>query len=55
MITHLSKLTVGLKPAAFNKFNLYRSLSTTKLFINGEFKESKTNDWIDLHNPVRYS
>lgn len=24
----------------------------TKLFLNGEFVESKTTDWIDLHNPV---
>ncbi|KAI1290454.1 putative methylmalonate-semialdehyde dehydrogenase [acylating], mitochondrial [Halotydeus destructor] len=29
-----------------------RNVSTTKLFINGEFVESKTNDWIDLHNPA---
>ena len=26
---------------------------TTKLFIDGKFVESKTNKWIDLHNPVR--
>lgn len=25
---------------------------TTKLFINGEFQESKTTDWIDLKNPA---
>ena len=25
---------------------------TTKLFINGKFVESKTNQWIDVHNPV---
>ena len=25
---------------------------TTKLFINNEFVESKTNKWIDVHNPV---
>lgn len=24
----------------------------TKLFINGQFVESKTTEWIDLHNPV---
>ncbi|XP_055390602.1 probable methylmalonate-semialdehyde dehydrogenase [acylating], mitochondrial [Condylostylus longicornis] len=26
--------------------------STTKLFIDGKFIESKTSDWIDLHNPA---
>lgn len=25
---------------------------TTKLFINGQFVESKTDRWIDIHNPV---
>jgi len=32
-----------------------RSMSavpTTKLFINGKFVESKTKDWIDVHNPA---
>lgn len=32
-----------------------RSMSAvpnTKLFINGKFVESKTTDWIDLHNPA---
>ena len=28
------------------------SQATTKLFLNNEFVESKTNDWIPLHNPV---
>ena len=23
------------------------------MFINGKFVESKTDTWIDLHNPVR--
>ena len=27
---------------------------TTKMFINGQFVESKTDKWIDLHNPVSY-
>lgn len=26
--------------------------ATTKLFINGKFVESKTNEWIDVHNPA---
>lgn len=53
MITKLSKLaTSGLKPSSFNRLNILRSVSTTKLFINGEFRESKTTDWIDIHNPV---
>lgn len=25
---------------------------TTKLFIDGQFIESKTSDWVDLHNPA---
>lgn len=25
---------------------------TTKLFINGEFVESDTNEWLDVHNPA---
>ena len=55
MITKLSKLaTSHLKPPA-SQFNLYRSVSTTKLFINGEFRESKTTNWIDIHNPVSVS
>lgn len=36
--------------------SLYRSYSnvapTTKLFINGNFQDSKTKEWIDLHNPA---
>jgi len=28
------------------------SVPTTKLFINGQFVESKTTEWIDLHNPA---
>lgn len=28
---------------------------TTKMFINGQFVESKTNKWIDLHDPVSSS
>lgn len=28
---------------------------TTKLFINGQFIESKASQWIDVHNPVKIS
>lgn len=28
------------------------SASTTKIFIDGKFVESKTTDWIDLHDPA---
>ncbi|VDI40046.1 Hypothetical predicted protein [Mytilus galloprovincialis] len=33
---------------------LYGSVSpaTTKLFIDGKFVESKTDKWIDVHNPA---
>jgi len=27
---------------------------TTKLFLDGKFVESKTNEWIDLYNPVSF-
>lgn len=26
--------------------------ATTKLFLDGQFVESKAKNWIDLHNPV---
>lgn len=29
-----------------------RQASTTKLYIDGKFVESKATDWIDLHNPA---
>ncbi|KAG9510918.1 Methylmalonate-semialdehyde dehydrogenase [acylating], mitochondrial, partial [Fragariocoptes setiger] len=28
------------------------TIPTTKLFIDGQFVESKTNDWIEIHNPA---
>lgn len=28
------------------------SIPTTKLFINGEFVESNTKEWLDVHNPA---
>ncbi|XP_031684832.1 methylmalonate-semialdehyde/malonate-semialdehyde dehydrogenase [acylating], mitochondrial isoform X2 [Oncorhynchus kisutch] len=28
------------------------SVPTTKLFINGKFVESKTSEWLDIHNPA---
>lgn len=30
------------------------SIPRTKLFINGEFIDSKTNKWIELRNPVSW-
>jgi len=30
----------------------YANEPTTKLFINNEFVESKSNEWIDVHNPA---
>ncbi|XP_067939225.1 probable methylmalonate-semialdehyde/malonate-semialdehyde dehydrogenase [acylating], mitochondrial [Watersipora subatra] len=29
-----------------------RTVTTTKLFLDGKFVESKTNEWVDLHNPA---
>lgn len=31
------------------------SQPTTKLFIDGKFVESKTSEWLDIHNPVSFS
>ncbi|XP_016399527.1 methylmalonate-semialdehyde dehydrogenase [acylating], mitochondrial-like [Sinocyclocheilus rhinocerous] len=30
----------------------YSSVSTTKLFIDGKFVESKSPEWLDIHNPA---
>lgn len=30
----------------------FSSQPTTKLFIDGKFIESKTSEWLDIHNPV---
>jgi len=30
----------------------YSSAATTKMFIDGKFVESKTSEWIDLHDPA---
>lgn len=34
-------------------FAAQASIPRTKLFINGEFIDSKTDKWIELRNPVR--
>jgi len=34
------------------KFYSAAAVPNTKLFINGRFVESKTSEWIDLHNPA---
>ena len=34
------------------RFQSSASIPTTKLFINGQFVESKTKSWVDLHNPA---
>jgi malonate-semialdehyde dehydrogenase (acetylating)/methylmalonate-semialdehyde dehydrogenase len=34
------------------RFYSAAAVPTTKLFINGKFVESKTSEWIDLHNPA---
>ncbi|KAH9400838.1 Methylmalonate-semialdehyde dehydrogenase [acylating] mitochondrial [Tyrophagus putrescentiae] len=38
--------------AASSSSRLLSSVPNTKLFINGQFVESKTTEWIDLHNPA---
>lgn len=41
-------------PFSFNVNRLYTSstASTTKLFLDGKFVESKATKWIDVHNPA---
>ncbi|KAH0620509.1 hypothetical protein JD844_021038 [Phrynosoma platyrhinos] len=41
------KVTLSWHSASFSS-----SVPTTKLFINGKFVESKSNEWIDIHNPA---
>ena len=43
-----------LRAVPLSSFRFIRTFSagTTKLFINGEFVESHTNKWIDVHNPA---
>ena len=38
--------------ALFSLRRGYATAPTTKMFLDGKFVESKTNDWIDLHNPA---
>lgn len=40
------------KPSSTLLHQLARHINTTKLYIDGKPVESKTNDWIDLHNPA---
>ncbi|XP_076803630.1 methylmalonate-semialdehyde/malonate-semialdehyde dehydrogenase [acylating], mitochondrial-like [Clavelina lepadiformis] len=37
---------------AFHNIHRNATTATTKLFIDGKFIESKTDKWIDLHNPA---
>lgn len=53
----LSRLLASSKKAAplaslLKKYYSNGSVPTTKLFINGQFVESQTDKWIDIHNPV---
>uniref|UniRef100_T1GGH5 Probable methylmalonate-semialdehyde/malonate-semialdehyde dehydrogenase [acylating], mitochondrial n=1 Tax=Megaselia scalaris TaxID=36166 RepID=T1GGH5_MEGSC len=34
------------------RFRKFSTAPTTKLFIDGKFVESKTTEWIDVHNPA---
>ncbi|CAG2100389.1 unnamed protein product, partial [Medioppia subpectinata] len=50
----LSKLALNSSVSSKVQYLRYFSsnVRTTKLFINGQFVESKTNEWIDLKNPA---
>lgn len=41
-----------LQPLTKTLRNYSNVAPTTKLFIDGQFVESKTSDWVDLHNPA---
>ncbi|XP_054153717.1 probable methylmalonate-semialdehyde dehydrogenase [acylating], mitochondrial [Oppia nitens] len=51
-ITKLVPKTRILCPNFVSLRYLSSNVKTTKLFINGKFVESKTNDWIDVKNPA---
>eukprot|EP00118_Oscarella_pearsei_P025106 m.307526 g.307526 ORF g.307526 m.307526 type:complete len:523 (+) comp42394_c0_seq1:50-1618(+) len=49
VLQKLGRLSV---PSASRAYAPCRFISTTKLFINGEFVESNAKEWIDVHNPA---
>lgn len=48
----MSLLRLRAVPLSSLRFIRTFSAGTTKLFINGEFVESHTSKWIDVHNPA---
>lgn len=50
----LLRIVTSFKQASHVASRFYgtRAPATTKLFLDGKFVESKTNKWIDLHNPA---
>jgi len=49
---HIAYLRRNLRPNHIQSRSLGGTVPTTKLFLNGEFTESKTSKWIDIHNPA---
>ena len=52
IIRSMSLLRLRAVPLFSLRFIRPFSAGTTKLFINGEFVESRTDKWIDVHNPA---
>lgn len=48
----LSKSTITANSLMKSYTRKYSSIPTTKFYIDGKFRESQTNEWIDLHNPA---
>ncbi|KAJ1948081.1 hypothetical protein FBU59_001757 [Linderina macrospora] len=48
----LSTIAKARAPSTMLKRTMSSNVPTTKLFINGEFVESQTTEWIDVHNPA---
>jgi malonate-semialdehyde dehydrogenase (acetylating)/methylmalonate-semialdehyde dehydrogenase len=55
LMVHQNKKTITTKRRSFHGSVFVNSTSnapSVPLFINGQFVESKTNKWIDVHNPA---
>jgi malonate-semialdehyde dehydrogenase (acetylating) / methylmalonate-semialdehyde dehydrogenase len=48
----LITLPIQVRGIISRSYNTTNVAPTVKMFIDGKFVESKTNDWIDLHDPA---
>ncbi|XP_026481942.1 probable methylmalonate-semialdehyde dehydrogenase [acylating], mitochondrial [Ctenocephalides felis] len=52
MATSLLRVLRIEAPNVLNAHKYSTGAATTKMFVDGQFVESKTTEWIDLHNPA---